>query len=124
MRTTLPLLLICGCGYSSYYPNYPDWLIETGTAEFEPTITKFPCSPIDGYPVDLTLVSTVDYPLHIAFVSADSCEEQLQGILAAQQSRDFSTTDNLVWTVRDSAGTLLSTVQVPSGVGTFVGFLP
>lgn len=123
MRNALLSLAASGCGYSSYYPNYPEWLVETGLTGTDPQ-EIVPCSAPYGSPLALTFVSTTDAALQLGSVTADTCTELPYGPLAGGQSLQISTTDNIVWTVRDSAGMLLSVVQAPPGAGSFAVSVP
>jgi hypothetical protein len=124
VRHTLLALGLCGCGYSSYYPDLPTHLIETGTEPLEPITTEIPCSAPEGLPVEITFYSNADIPLHLSVVASDTCAEMPYTVLPPSGSIVVDTTDNLVWTVRDSGGALYAVYQIPSGVAYWAQLVP
>jgi hypothetical protein len=122
----LPLLVLCvsGCGYSSYYPDLPDHLIETGSEPVAPITAEIPCSAPQGQPVELTLYSQADFPLHLSTVTADTCAEMPFLVLGARETTVVQTTDNWVWTARDGDGALYAVFQVPSGASYWAQLVP
>lgn len=122
MHRLAPLWLLTACGTSAYYPDYPDWLLDTGRPGTQ--VQDVPCSAQAGTPSQLTVTSTWGAPLRLGMVDPWTCAESFVIDLESGGVFGWQTTTGTVWTARSVDGDLVDWFEVPAGADQWAELVP
>lgn len=114
----LVLLLLAGCGYSSYWPQGGPFA-DTGYVP-----PQVPCGTASGAPVELTLTSQLAEPLSAWRMDPVSCAEVYEGDLGPYGFGTWSSASGVVWFTRSAQGVTLRWFEVPGGVSAWTEPVP